>query len=143
MIIAIASDHGGFALKKHLVAFLEKSGHQVMDRGCPDEVSVDYPDYAALVVKEILAKKADLGILVCGTGIGMSIAANRHVGIRAALVHREEYAKLAREHNDANILCLGGRFLAPSEAERLVTTFLSTPFEGGRHERRVRKLDAC
>ncbi len=143
MIVAIASDHGGFALKKHLVVFLGKNGHQVVDHGCPDEASVDYPDYAALVVQDILAKKADFGILVCGTGIGMSIAANRHAGIRAALVHREEYAKLAREHNDANIICLGGRFLAAAEAERLVTVFLSTPFEGGRHERRVKKLDAC
>ncbi len=143
MIISIAADHGGFSLKQHLVAFLERHGHELLDRGCSSEDSVDYPDYALLVVRDILAGHADFGVLVCGTGIGMSIAANRHAGIRAALVHRDEYAKLAREHNDANIICLGGRFFSPTEAERMVTTFLSTPFGGGRHERRIKKLDAC
>ena len=143
MFIAIASDHGGFVLKKHLFAFLEKEGHQVIDRGCPDEKPVDYPDYAALVAQDILAGKAKFGILVCGTGIGMSIRANRHPRVRAALVHSDQYAKLAREHNDANVLCLGGRFTMPGDAERFVKVFLSTAFEGGRHQRRVEKLDAC
>ncbi|HOW52079.1 MAG TPA: ribose 5-phosphate isomerase B [bacterium] len=143
MFVAIASDHGGFPLKKHLAAFLEKEGHMVIDRGCNDETSVDYPDYAALVAQDILAGNAEFGILVCGTGIGMSIMANRHPGVRAALVHRDEYAKLSREHNDANVICLGGRFTTPADAERFVKIFLSTAFEGGRHQRRVEKLDAC
>jgi len=140
MFIAIASDHGGFALKKHLAALLEKEGHMVIDRGCPDESSVDYPDLAALVAQDILVGNAEFGVLVCGTGIGMSIMANRHPGVRAALVHRDDYAKLAREHNDANVICLGGRFVSKEDAERFVKIFLSTPFEGGRHQRRVEKL---
>ena len=143
MFISIASDQGGFQLKKHLAALLEKEGHHVIDRGCPDENSVDYPDYANLVAQDILAGNAEYGVLVCGSGIGMSIMANRHPGVRAALVHREEYAKLAREHNDANVICLGGRFLEKEEAERFVKIFLSTAFEGGRHARRVAKFDAC
>jgi len=143
MFISIASDHGGFLLKKHLVSFLEREGHHVIDRGCTDEQPVDYPDYAALVAQDIIGGNAEYGILACGSGIGMSMMANRYKGVRAALVHCDEYAKLSRQHNNANVICLGGRFLSSMDAERMVRLFLSTPFEGGRHERRVKKLDSC
>jgi len=141
MKIAIGSDHGGFHLKKRLIPVIESLGHQVEDVGCHDDSSVDYPDYAELVSQKIIAKDAELGILICGTGIGMSIAANRHYEIRAAVCHDEYTAEMARQHNNANILCIGERVLEPDLAEKIVEVYLSTEFElGGRHQRRIDKF---
>lgn len=139
--IVIASDHGGFALRQQVSAWLRSAGVYVEDLGCPDEHSVDYPDYAALVAQAILEKRADRGVLVCGTGIGMSIAANRFPGIRATLVHDVTTARLCRAHNDSNVLVLGGRVTGPIVAEEIVATWLATPFEGGRHQGRLDKAD--
>lgn len=138
--IGIAADHGGFFLKLAIAEEIEAAGYQVLDLGTDSEKSVDYPDYAEKLVRAISDGNVKKGVLVCGTGIGISIAANRHMGIRAALCYDEETTVLARQHNDANILCLGGRKTAESQARQLVALFLDTEFEGGRHERRVEKL---
>jgi len=135
--IAIGCDHGGFGLKKEVVHSLEQSGHTVIDLGCHSEDSVDYPDYADKVCLAINDGRCARGILICGTGIGMSIAANRHRHIRAALCHEAVTAKLSREHNDANVLCLGGRVLGISIALDIVRVWLATEFAGGRHLRRI------
>lgn len=141
MKVVIGSDHGGFHLKKRLVPYIESLGHQVEDAGCDDDSSVDYPDYAERVSQKIIAKDAELGILICGTGIGMSIAANRHYQIRAAVCHDEYTAEMCREHNNANILCIGERVLDPEIAEKIVKVYLATKFEeGGRHQRRIDKF---
>ena len=141
MIISAGADHGGFELKDKLVAMLRKEGYEVIDNGTNSPESVDYPDFAQAVARDILEKRADLGLLVCGSGIGISIAANRFKGIRAALVTNEDYARLSRQHNNANIIALGGRFTSYEDAEKWLKIFLSTPFEGGRHERRIEKID--
>ena len=141
MIISAGADHGGFELKNKLVAMLRKEGHEVIDNGTNSPDSVDYPDFAQAVARDILEKKADFGLLVCGSGIGISIAANRFKGIRAALVTNDDYARLSRQHNNANIIALGGRFTSYEDAEKWLKIFLSTPFEGGRHERRIEKID--
>jgi len=138
--IAIAADHGGFELKATLIDFLRERGIEVEDLGTDGPGSVDYPDFAEAVVQALLAGRARRGVLICGTGIGMSIAANRHKGIRAALCHDGLTARLARQHNDANILCLGGRLLGVEAAKDCLVNFLTTLFEGGRHARRVGKL---
>jgi ribose 5-phosphate isomerase B len=141
--IAIASDHGGFELKEELKKLLTADGRELVDLGVDSTASsVDYPDYADALCGEILAGRAALGILVCGTGIGMSIAANRHRGIRAALCTDPYMARMAREHNDANVLCLGGRVLSVAAAIDIVRGFLAAAFAGGRHERRLAKIDA-
>jgi len=140
MIIAIGSDHGGFELKQFLVTLLSAAGHDVHDLGCQSDASVDYPDFADKVCDQILSGQADRGILVCGTGIGMSLAANRHSAIRAALCHDEYTARMSREHNDANILCLGDRVLGKGVAEALVDVWLKTEFAGGRHKQRIAKF---
>ena len=136
MKIAIGSDHGGFELKKSLVAKLSSLGHEVSDLGCDSDTSVDYPDFADQVCAQVLEGKA----LVCGTGIGMSMVANRHRGIRAALCHNEYTARLSREHNDANILCLGDRVLGKGLAASIVDAWLRSSFAGGRHQRRIDKF---
>ena len=141
MIISAGADHGGFELKDKLVAMLRKEGYEVIDNGTNSPDSVDYPDFAQAVAQDILEKKADFGLLVCGSGIGISIAANRFKGIRAALVTNEDYARLSRQHNNANIIAFGGRFTSYEDAEKWLKIFLSTPFEGGRHERRIEKID--
>jgi ribose 5-phosphate isomerase B len=138
--IALAADHGGFELKRALASLLRQKGYEVVDLGTDSAEAVDYPDYAEKLAEAIGSGQATRGVLMCGSGIGMAIAANRHPGIRAALVHDLETARLAREHNDANVLVLGGRLVARDLAERILETFLSTAFEGGRHARRVRKL---
>jgi len=138
--IALAADHGGFELKRALGRALSDKGFNVVDCGTDDAQSVDYPDYAEKLVHAISAGRASRGVLLCGSGIGMSIAANRHPGIRAALVHDVETARLAREHNDANVLVMGGRLISEELAKRCLETFLTTPFAGGRHARRVEKL---
>lgn len=141
MIISAGADHGGFELKDKLVAMLRKEGYEVIDNGTNSPDSVDYPDFAQAVAHDILEKRADFGLLVCGSGIGISIAANRFKGIRAALVTNPDYARLSRQHNNANIIAFGGRFTSYEDAEKWLKIFLSTPFEGGRHERRIEKID--
>ncbi|MGA1874252.1 MAG: ribose 5-phosphate isomerase B [bacterium] len=141
MSIVIGSDHGGFELKESLRAYLEEQGHQIEDVGCYNQESVDYPDIADRVVRSILTLKAEKGILICGTGIGMSIAANRHVGIRAALCSEPLSARLSREHNDSNVLILGGRIIGREMALEILKTWLTTSFSGGRHARRLARCD--
>lgn len=139
--IGVAADHGGFALKQAVKQWIESAGYNVLDLGTDSDESVDYPDYAEKLVAAISSGSVKRGVLVCGTGIGISIAANRHKGIRAALCYDEETALLARQHNDANVLCLGGRKTDEALAGKLLALFLDTEFEGGRHARRVGKLD--
>ncbi|PPR09717.1 MAG: putative sugar phosphate isomerase YwlF [Alphaproteobacteria bacterium MarineAlpha11_Bin1] len=138
--IGIAADHGGFALKQVIKDRIEAAGYRVLDLGTDSEDAVDYPDFAEKLVQAITSGQIKRGILFCGTGIGVSIAANRHKGIRAALCYDEETIILSRQHNDANILCLGGRKTGEVLAARLVALFLETDFEGGRHTGRVKKL---
>ena len=140
--IFIASDHAGFALKKCLLEALHAEGIVFIDLGCHDEERCDYPDFAHTLCKEVLAANVP-GILICGTGIGMSMAANRHPGIRAALCTHEFHARAAREHNDANVLCLGERVTALGLALELTRAFLNTPFGGGRHAPRVQKIETA
>ncbi len=140
MNIAIGSDHAGFALKTTLITILEAQGHQVRDFGCYSEDSIDYPDYAHPVAEEIEQQKSELGILICGSGNGISMTANKHQGIRCALCWNPEVASLARQHNDANILSLPARFISPEVAQEILTAFLSAEFEGGRHANRVSKI---
>jgi len=140
MRIAIASDHAAVALKADLVAWLGGEGHDVADLGPEGVESVDYPDYGYKLAEEIAAGRADWGIALCGSGIGISIAANRHPACRAALVSEPLSARLAREHNDANVIALGARLIGVEMARACVESFLATPFGGGRHERRVEKL---
>ena len=141
-MIAIGCDHGGYELKKEIIAHLTEKGVEFRDFGTYDANSVDYPDIAKLVCRSILDGECENGILVCGTGIGISIAANKHKGIRAAVCSDEFSAKFTRLHNDANVLCLGGRVVGPGLACELVDIFLSTGFEGGRHALRVDKIIA-
>ena len=141
--IALGADHGGFELKEDLKQSLLSRGYRVKDFGTNSKESTDYPDYAQTVARSVADRQLDLGILVCTTGVGMSIAANKVPGIRAALVWDENVARLARQHNDANVLCLAGRGTEPGEAHRIVDAFLSSSFEGGRHERRVKKLESA
>ena len=138
--IAIGADHAGFLLKEQLKKWLESNGHPVQDYGAYSEDSVDYPDFAHPVATAVEKKEFDLGLLVCGSGNGVAMSANKHTGIRAAICWNEDLAALAREHNDANILCLPARFLTPEQAERILDRFLSSSFEGGRHARRVDKI---
>ena len=138
--IAIAADHGGFELKSALAETLIKDGYQTLDLGTDTLQSVDYPDYAFKLARVLFAGQAQRGVLVCGSGIGISIAANRFPEIRAALIHNKEGARLSREHNDANVIVFGGRMVGIDTARECLFTFLNTKFEGGRHERRVAKL---
>ncbi|MGO4987688.1 ribose 5-phosphate isomerase B [Gallicola sp. Sow4_E12] len=140
MKIAIASDHGGFDLKDIIVEYLKEKGYEVTDYGISENKRVDYPDYAALVADGISKGKEELGILICGTGLGMSIAANKISGIRAACVSDSFSAKMAREHNNANILCFGGRVVGDEVAKTLVDAFLEAEFAEGRHSTRVDKI---
>jgi len=142
MKIALGADHAGFELKDQLCEQLRAAGHQVRDFGTNSPESTDYPDYAAQVGRAVAAGDVDTGLLVCGSGVGMSIAANKIRGVRAVLGVSEEEVKLTRQHNNANVLTLGARFTDTLTAHKLVTLFLETPFEGGRHERRVGKIAA-
>ncbi|MBP1611697.1 MAG: rpiB [Acidobacteria bacterium] len=141
MRLAAASDHAGFPLKNHLVAWLSARGHEVIDLGTHSAESTDYPDFAHEVARRIASGEVERGLLVCGTGIGMSIAANRHAGVRAARCLTEYDARMARAHNDANVLALGERVTGAGLAEAILETFLATAFEGGRHARRVQKIE--
>jgi ribose 5-phosphate isomerase B len=138
--VVIAADHGGFDLKSALVPELRALGHEVVDLGAMSRDAVDYPDVAEKVAQAIRAGRASRGVLICGTGVGMSIAANRYREVRAALVHDGLTARLARQHNDANVLVLGGRLLGPELARDCLKIFFDTAFEGGRHVARVAKL---
>ena len=141
-MIAIGSDHGGFALKEQVRAWLEEKGIPCRDFGCYDEHSVDYPDIAASVGRAVASGECEKGFLFCGTGLGISMAANKIRGVRAACCSDCFSAKMSRAHNDANILCMGGRVVGPGLALMMAELFLTTEFEGGRHSRRVEKLMA-
>jgi len=142
MKIALGADHAGYQLKDQIKQHLAAKGFELRDEGTSSPESVDYPDFARAVAHDVSERHADLGILVCGSGIGMAIAANKVDGIRAANVTSQLEAQLSREHNNANVLALGARILQPEEALRIVDTWLATPFAGGRHERRVEKIAA-
>lgn len=141
--VAIASDHAGFALKTVLKSDLAAMGFSVIDLGPEDESSVDYPDFGQKLAKAVAEGQTKAGVLVCGTGIGISIAANREPRVRAALVHSEITAEMARAHNDANVMAVGARVTEEETARACLKTFIKTPFEGGRHARRVEKLGAA
>jgi ribose 5-phosphate isomerase B len=138
--VALGADHRGFALKEELKRWLAARGHKVIDFGPTNVDRVDYPDYAFKVADAVTRRQADRGILICSTGIGMSIAANKVHGVRAALADSIRLARLSREHNDANVLCLGADIVSATEARRIVGVWLKTEFAGGRHARRVQKL---
>lgn len=138
--IAIGADHAGVALKDSLRARLEAAGHPVLDFGTQGESSVDYPDFARQVAEAVAQNRAVFGVLVCGTGIGMAIAANRHPSVRAVVVHDTTEARLTRAHNNANIACFGARTMGPEVVGDALQAFLTTAYEGGRHDRRVAKL---
>jgi ribose 5-phosphate isomerase B len=135
--VAIGCDHGGIDLKNTLVSVLKELGHEIDDQGCNSTDSVDYPNFAKSVGALVQEGKCQCGILICGTGIGMSMAANRIPGIRAALCNEMFSAKMSREHNNANILCLGARVIGPGLAAEIVRTWMSSDFAGGRHQRRI------
>ena len=142
MKIALGADHAGFELKNKIKSWLDEQGIPVADQGTNSSDSVDYPDYARKVAEDVVGKRADLGILVCGSGIGMAIAANKVAGVRAANVTTEYEAQLSREHNNANVLALGARILSEEDARKIVTKWLDTQFAGGRHQQRVEKIAA-
>jgi ribose 5-phosphate isomerase B len=139
-VIALASDHAGFPLKEELKVVLQDQGYPVLDLGTDGTQSVDYPDFASAMAEAITSGRAGRGVLICGTGIGISIAANRHRGIRAALCHDATTARLSRQHNNANVLALGARVTGPDVAKECLEVFLNTGYEGGRHDRRLAKL---
>ena len=141
--VLLAADHAGYELKQDLARHLPDLGYEAVDLGTDSPDSVDYPDYAHRLADAIERGEAAQGILICGAGIGMTIAANRHAGVRAANCLDERMAALAREHNDANVLCLGSRLLDPDQAKKILWTFLETPFGGGRHGRRVEKIETA
>ncbi len=140
MKIAFGADHGGISLKAALVEYAKSQGHLVIDCGAFTEQADDYPDYAALVADEVIQQRADVGVLICRSGIGMSIAANKIPGIRAALAYSEEVARISRQHNHANVVCFGADHLSPEQAKRFLTAWLETGWEGGRHQQRVNKI---
>jgi len=142
MKIALAADHEGFPLKEKIREYLKNKGLEVEDHGPSNSERVDYPDFAEKVAVQVAAKQADYGVLVCATGIGMMIAANKVPGIRAAAANDTISARMAREHNNANVLTMGGRMIDEAAMHQIVDTWLSTPFAGGRHERRVEKIEA-
>ena len=142
MKIAIGCDHGGYAYKQTLSAHLQKKGITVEDKGCYDTTSCDYPDYALPVAEAVAQKNCDLGIIICGTGIGVSIVANKVPGVRASLCHDVFSAKATRVHNDSNVLCMGARVIGEGLMLEIVDAYLSASFEGGRHQARIDKIAA-
>jgi ribose 5-phosphate isomerase B len=141
--VALGCDHGGISLKPEILKLLVEMGHEVIDRGTFSEESVNYPDFAQAVVADVESGRAARGILICGTGIGMSMAANRSLRIRAALCHEMFTARMSREHNDANVLCLGARVIGPGLALEMVRIWMATEFAGGRHLERVAMFSDC
>ncbi len=142
MKIAIAADHGGFEMKQALIKYFSSKGIILQDLGTDSTASTDYPDYGDKMARYILSGQANLGILICGTGIGISISANRYRGIRAALLYSDQVAELAKQHNNANIIVFGGRTMSVEDAVKRTETFLNAVYEGGRHQRRLDKLDS-
>ena len=142
MKIAIGNDHAGPDYKKAIIDFLEKQGHEFINYGTDSESSVDYPDFGHLVASDVETKKVDFGIVICGSGNGIAMTANKHQGVRAALCWTKEIAELARQHNDANVISIPARFTSIPQAVAMVETFINTDFEGGRHATRVNKI-AC
>lgn len=142
MKIAFGCDHGGFDYKEKVIAELKKLGHEVIDCGTDGTQSVDYPDFGAAAAREVSEGRADKGVLICGSGVGISIAANKIKGIRCALCHDHLTAQLCRQHNDANMVAFGARLIGIEVALDIVRTFLATDFEGGRHENRIAKISA-
>lgn len=140
-MIVIASDHAGVDLKRSIIELVRGAGREASDLGTDDARSVDYPDFAHRVAAAVAAGEAERGILICGTGIGMCMTANRHPGVRAALCHDAFTAEMSRRHNDANVLCVGARVTGSGVAEQIVQVFLETPFDGDRHRRRVEKIE--
>jgi ribose 5-phosphate isomerase B len=138
--IAVASDHAGFALKEHVRAILSEAGHEVVDVGTDSDASVDYPEVTRPAAELVAAGEAERGVLVCGSGVGVSIVANKVGGVRAVNAHDADEAEMARRHNDANVVALSGNRIAAADAEEIVETFLSTDFDGGRHARRVDQI---
>lgn len=143
MKIAVGSDHAGYEMKKFVLSWLERHGYDFEDMGPYSEDSVDYPDYARKVAESVAHGKHEQGILMCGTGIGVSIAANKVPGIRAALACSPEFAALARQHNNANVLCFSARFNDVETAGRILESWFGSEFEGGRHQRRIDKIEPC
>lgn len=141
MKIAIGGDHAGYHYKERLINHLNEGGHSISDFGPSSDGSVDYPDHVHPLADSITSGENELGILICGSGNGVAMTANKHEGIRAALCWNSEISALARQHNDANVVCIPARFLAYEYAESLIDTFITTPFEGGRHQRRVDKIN--
>jgi ribose 5-phosphate isomerase B len=141
-VIPIGADHAGFELKEKLIKYLKSKGFEIEDFGCYSEDSIDYPDFGHPVAEKVEMNEGMLGVLICGSGNGINMTANKHQGIRSALCWRKDIAQLAREHNNANIIALPARFISEEEAIEMVDVFLSTDFEGGRHQRRVGKI-AC
>jgi ribose 5-phosphate isomerase B len=140
MRLALGSDHAGFALKEAVKALLADEGHAVVDVGCDSPERADYPPFAAAAARLVAGKEADLGVLVCGSGVGVAIAANKVAGVRAVNAHAPDEAEMARRHNDANVVTLAGGSLEPDAAHAIVRAFLATDFEGGRHARRVEQI---
>ena len=141
MKISIASDHGGFALKQEIAEYLRQQGHEVLDCGCHSTESCDYPDFGAAAAKAVASGQCERGVVICSTGIGISIAANKVPGIRCALCGDIYSAEMTRRHNNANVLAMGAHLTAPVLAKKILDVFLSTEFEGGRHQRRIDKID--
>lgn len=139
--IAIGSDHAGFELKEKLKKYLVSKNLEILDKGTHSTESVDYPDFGHAIAKSVLKHEADVGIAICGSGNGINMAVNKHKGIRGALCWNEEIARLAKQHNNANVLSLPGRFIDEPTAQKIVDAFLSAEFEGGRHQRRIEKID--
>ena len=140
MKILIGNDHAGYSLKLSIIKNLEDK-YEFFDKGSYSDESVDYPDYASIIAKEIQSEKGDLGILICGTGNGVCMTANKFKGIRAVICWNEEIAKLAKQHNNANIICIPSRFIKVEEALKIIESFILEKFEGGRHERRIKKIN--
>ena len=140
MKILIGNDHAGYSLKLSIIKNLEDK-YEFFDKGSYSNESVDYPDYASIIAKEIQSEKGDLGILICGTGNGVCMTANKFKGIRAVICWNEEIAKLAKKHNNANIICIPSRFIKVEEAVKIIESFILEKFEGGRHERRIKKIN--
>ncbi len=140
--ISFGSDHAGFEQKQQLIDYVVQRGHDVIDCGPDSDERVDYPDFAVRVAEQVASGRSDRGVLVCGTGIGMALAADKVAGIRAANIIREDFAILCREHNDANVITLSGRFVSVEENKRILEAFLTTEFAGGRHADRVAKINA-
>lgn len=141
MKLSVGADHGGVHLKNHIIAYLKEQGHDVTDHGTQGDASVDYPDFAHLVSIDVASQKVDFGVLICTSGVGMSITANKAPGVRALLVANEDMVRFSRLHNNANILCMGEKYVTPYLAKKYLDIFINTQFEGGRHERRVNKME--